>query len=117
MVRRAARAALTLVAAVTTVAALAVVAASPTLANYPPPTLRLLCTPAANRGTLEGNVCALPSGQTAAPNNYSATIAIHKTGVAVTITFVVTAGHLPSGLTMPASSPSGSNPVITGNPT
>ena len=112
------RAALTLAATVTTVAALAGVAAAPALANYPPPTLRLLCTAAANNGTLEGSVCVLPSGQTTAPNNYSATIAVRKTGVAATITFAVTAGHLPPGLTMPTSAPSTSGGVaITGNPT
>jgi len=116
-VRQTTKAALTLAAAMTTAAALAGVAAGPALANYPPPTLRLLCTAAANNGTLEGNVCALPSGQTTAPNNYSATIAVRKTGVAATITFTVTAGKLPPGLTMPASSPSGISPVITGNPT
>jgi hypothetical protein len=87
------------------------------LANYPPPTLRLLCTAAANNGTLEGSMCALPSGQSTAPNNYSATIAVRKTGAAATITFAVTAGSLPPGLTMPASSPPGSSPAITGNPT
>jgi hypothetical protein len=87
------------------------------MANYPPPTLRLLCTAAANQGTLEGSVCALPFGQTTAPNNYSATIAVRKTGVAATINFAVTSGRLPPGLTMPASSPSGFSPVINGNPT
>ena len=112
------RAAHTLAATVTTVAALAGVAAAPALANYPPPTLRLLCTAAANNGTLEGSVCVLPSGQTAAPSNYSATIAVRKTGVAATITFAVTAGSLPPGLTMPTSAPSTSGGVvITGNPT
>jgi hypothetical protein len=99
-------------------AALAGVTAGPASANYPPPTLRLLCTAAANNSTLDGNVCALPSGQTTAPSNYSATIAVRKTGVAATITFTLTAGHLPPGLTMPASAPSTSGGVaITGNPT
>ena len=115
--RRITKAALTLAAALSTAAAMAGVVAGPALANYPPPTLRLLCTAAANNGTLEGRVCALPSGQTTAPNNYSATIAVRKTGVAATITFTVTAGSLPPGLTMPTSSPSGSSPAITGNPT
>jgi len=88
------------------------------LANYPPPTLRLLCTAAANGGTLEGSVCALPPGQTTAPNSYSATIAVRKTGAAATITFAVTAGHLPPGLTMPTSAPSTSGGVVlAGNPT
>ena len=118
MVRPITKAAITLAAAVTTAAALAGVAAGPASAKtYPPPRLTLLCTAAANNGTPEGSVCALPSGQTTAPNNYSATIAVSKTGAAATITFAVTAGSLPPGLTMPASSPSGSSPVITGNPT
>jgi hypothetical protein len=103
---------------VSVTAALAVVAAGPASANYPPPTLRLLCTAAANNGTLDGGVCVLPSGQTTAPSNYSATIAVRKTGVAATITFAVTAGSLPPGLTMPTSAPSTSGGVvITGNPT
>jgi hypothetical protein len=105
----------------TTVAALAVVASSPALANYPPPTLRQLCTAAANNGTLEPTplpqVCVLPPGQTTAPNNYSATIAVRKTGAAATITFTVTAGSLPPGLTMPRSAPSTTSPAITGIPT
>ena len=113
--RRTTRMALTAAVMVSTVAA-ALAAAGPASANYPPPTLRLLCTAAANQGTLEGSVCVLPSGQTTAPSNYSATIAVRKTGVAATITFKVTAGSLPPGLTMPASAPPGVSPVITGNP-
>ena len=116
--RQATKTALAVAAAVTVTAALAGVTAGPASANYPPPTLRLLCTAAANNGTLDGSVCALPSGQTTAPSNYSATIAVRKTGVAATITFTITAGHLPPGLTMPASAPSTSGGVvITGNPT
>ena len=120
--RRITKAALTLATTMSTVAALSGVAAAPALANYPPPTLRLLCTAAANNGTLESSplppVCVLPFGQTAAPNNFSATIAVRKTGAAATITFAVTAGKLPPGLTMPASAPSTSGGVvITGNPT
>ena len=116
--RRTTKTALALAAAVTVTAALAGVTAGPASANYPPPTLRLLCTAAANNSTLDGNVCALPSGQTTAPSNYSATIAVRKTGVAATITFTLTAGHLPPGLTMPTSAPSTSGGVaITGNPT
>jgi hypothetical protein len=42
--------------------------------------VRLLWTAAANSGTLEGSVCALPFGVTTAPNNYSATIAVSKAG-------------------------------------
>jgi hypothetical protein len=44
----------------------------------------------------------LPFGQTTAPNSHSATIALRKTGAAATINFVVTAGRLPPGLSMPA---------------
>jgi large repetitive protein len=116
-VRRITKAALTLACMATMVAASAA-AAGPALAKpYPPPSLRLLCTAAVNNGTPEGSVCALPSGQTTAPSNYSATIAVSKTGVAATITYAVTVGSLPPGLTMPASSPSATSPVITGNPT
>ena len=118
--RRTTKAAFTLTAAVTSAMALAVVAAGPASANYPPPRLSLPCTAAANHGTLETSpppsVCVLPSGQTTAPNAHSATIAVTKTGVAATINFTVTAGSLPPGLTMPASSPPGVSPAITGNP-
>jgi len=70
----------------------------------------------AHSGTLEGSVCALPFGVTTAPNTYSATIAVGKAGSAgATVTFAVTAGSLPPGLTMPAQGASGT--VITGNPT
>ena len=114
--RRITKAALTLAATVSMAAALAAVAAGPASAKpYPPPSIRLLCT-AANGGALQGSVCALPPGQTTAPNNYSATIAVSKAGAAgATVTFAVTAGSLPPGLTMPAGS--GSSTVITGNPT
>ena len=116
--RQTTKAALAVAAAVTVTAALGVAAAGPALANYPPPTLRLLCSAAANNATLDGSVCVLPSGQTTAPNNYSATIAFRKTGVAATITLTVTAGHLPHGLTLPASAPSTSGgAALTGNPT
>jgi len=65
---------------------------------------------------MEGTVCVLPPGVTTAPNSYSATIAVSKTGAAgATVTFALTAGSLPPGLTMPAQS--GSGTVITGNPT
>jgi large repetitive protein len=115
--RRTTRAALTLAATVSTVAAMAVATAGPTSATtYPPPSIHLLCSAAANGGTLEGGVCVLPSGQTTAPNNYSATIAVSKVGaVGPTVTFALTAGRLPPGLTMPAQG--GSGTVITGNPT
>jgi hypothetical protein len=114
-VRRITKAALTLAATVTMAAALAGVAAGTASANYRPPSIHLLCT-AANGGTLEGSVCVLPPGQTTAPNNYSATIAVGKSGaVGATVTFALTAGSLPPGLTMPAQG--GSGTVITGNPT
>ena len=108
--RRTTRAALTLAAMMSTVAALAVVAAGPASATYRPPSIRLVCG-----GTLEGSVCVLPPGVTTAPNNYSAAIAVSKTGTAgATVTFALTAGSLPPGLTMPAGS--GSGTVISGNP-
>ena len=115
--RRITKAAVTLAAAVSTAAALSAVAAGPALAKpYPPPSIHLLCSAAPTDGTVEGTVCALPSGQTTAPNAYSATIAVSKAGAAgATVTFAVTAGSLPPGLTMPAQS--GSGTVITGNPT
>ncbi len=63
---------------------------------------------------MEGTVCVLPPGVTTAPNSYSATIAVSKTGAAgATVTFALTAGSLPPGLAMPAQS--GSGTVITGN--
>ena len=116
--RRTTKVALTLGAMVSMVAALAGMAAGPALAKpYPPPSIHLLCTAAANGGTLHGSVCALPPGVTTAPNNYSATIAVSKAGAAgATVTFALTAGSLPPGLTMAAQS-SGSGTVITGNPT
>jgi large repetitive protein len=115
---RTTKAALTLGAMVSMVLALAGVAAGPALASaaYRPPSIHLLCTAAANDGTLEGSTCVLPPGMTTAPN-YSATIAVGKAGAAgATVTFAVTAGSLPPGLTMAAQS-SGSGAAITGNPT
>ena len=115
-VRRTTRAAITL-AAMVSMAAAALAAASPASAKpYPPPSIHLLCSAAANSGTLEGGVCVLPFGVTTAPNSYSATIAVSKAGAAgPTVTFALTAGSLPPGLTMPAQS--GSSTVISGNPT
>jgi hypothetical protein len=94
----------------------ALVAAGPASAtSYPPPSIHLGCTAPTN-GTLEGSVCVLPFGVTTAPNNYSETIAVAKRGAAgPTVTFAVTAGSLPPGLSM--SAPSGSDTTITGNPT
>jgi large repetitive protein len=116
-VRRTTKTALTLGAAVSLAAALAGVAAGPAAAKpYPPPSIHLLCTAAADGGTLHGSVCALPFGVTTAPNNYSATIAASRVGSAgPTITFAVTAGSQPPGLTMTAQS--ATTTAITGNPT
>jgi hypothetical protein len=83
--------------------------------TYPPPAIHLACTAAPTDGAQHGSICALPSAQTTAPNAYTATIAATKTGtVSGTITFAVTAGSLPPGLTMSASS--GTSTVIAGNP-
>src|SRR6476620_60878 len=104
MIRQTARA--TLAIAATAVAAAGLVVATAGLAvakPYPPPSIHLTCTAAANGGTLEGGVCVLPAGQVTAPNSYSATIAVTKAGAAgPTVTFALTAGSLPPGLTMPA---------------
>jgi hypothetical protein len=107
---------LTLGAAVVMAAALAGVAAGPASAKpYPPPSIHLLCTAAADADTLHGSVCALPFGVTTAPNNYSATIAASRADAAgPTITFTVTAGSLPLGLTMAPQS--ATSTAITGNP-
>jgi large repetitive protein len=115
--RRTTKAAVTLAAAVSMAAALAGVAAGPASATpYPPPSVHLLCTQAPTSGTLHGSVCVLPFGQTTAPNNYSATIAATKVGlVGFPVTFTLTAGSLPPGLTM--STQSATTAVITGNPT
>jgi hypothetical protein len=116
-VRQITKAALTLAATVTMAAALAEVAAGPASAKpYPPPRIHLLCTAAANDGTMDGSTCVLPFGVTTAPNAYSATIAVGEAGAAgATVTFALTAGSLPPGLSLAA--PSGSGTVITGNPT
>ena len=61
-------------------------------------------------------MCALPFGVTTAPNGYSATVAVGKAGAAgATVSFAVTAGSLPPGLSL--ASPTGSGATITGNPT
>jgi hypothetical protein len=91
---------------VTAAAGLAVATAGPAAAKpYPPPSIHLLCTAAADDGTLEGSVCVLRPGVTTAPNSYSATVAVSKAGSAgATVTFALTAGSLPPGLTMAAQS-------------
>jgi large repetitive protein len=116
-VRRITKAVLTPAAVVILAAALAGVAAGPAAAKpYPPPSIHLLCTAAPTNGALHGSVCALAPGQTTAPNAYSTTVAVSKTGtVSGTVSFAVTAGSLPPGLTMSASS--GTSTAITGNPT
>ena len=115
--RHTTKAVLTLAAAVSLAAALAGVAAGPAAAKpYPPPSIHLLCTAAPTNGALHGSVCALAPGQTTAPNNYSATVAVSKAGAAgPNVTFAVIAGSMPPGLTMSASS--GTSTAITGNPT
>jgi large repetitive protein len=110
-VRGIAKAALTLAATVTMAGALAAVATGPASATYRPPSIRQVCG-----GTEESSVCVLPPGQTTVPDSYSAAITVTKTGITgATVTFAVTAGSLPPGLTMPAGS--GSSTVISGNPT
>jgi large repetitive protein len=116
-VRRTTKAALSLAATVTMAAALTGLAAGPASAKpYPPPSIHLQCTAAPTNGALHGSVCALASGQTTAPNAYSATIAVSKAGSAgPNVAFALTAGSLPPGLSLAA--PSGTSTVITGNPT
>ena len=110
------RAALTLASMMTMVAASAAAAGAASAKPYPPPSIHLLCSAAANHGTLEGTVCVLPFGVTTAPNAYSATIAVSRVGAAgPNVTFALTAGSLPPGLSLAA--PSGSGTTITGNPT
>ncbi len=110
------RLAAAILAPATIVAAALAAAATPASAAYPPPSIHLLCTAAANSGTLEGSVCALPFGVTTAPNSYTATIAVGKAGAAgPTVAFAVTAGSLPPGLSLAPSS--GFGTAITGNPT
>ena len=115
--RRITKAVFTLGAAVSTAAALAGMAAGPASAKtYPPPSVHLQCAAAPVNGALHGSVCALAFGQTTAPNNYSATIAATRGGAAVNfpVTFTLTAGSLPPGLTM--STQSATSVIITGNP-
>jgi large repetitive protein len=106
---------LTLASMMTLVAALAgVVMAGPAAASYPR-SVHLQCTAAPVNGALHGSVCALAFGQTTAPNNYSATIAATRVNLTFPVTFTLTAGSLPPGLTM--STQSATSVVITGNPT
>jgi hypothetical protein len=116
-VRRITKALLTVAAAMSMAATLAGVAAgSASAKTYPPPRITLACSAAANDGTLEGSTCVLPFGVTTAPNAYSATIAVGRVGaVGATVTFALTAGSLPPGLSMTTQSTS--NGSIAGNPT
>ena len=75
--RRFSRVPLMLATIMSMAAALVGVGAGSAGANYRPPSIHLLCT-----GTSHGSLCALPPGVTTAPNNYSATIAVSKTGAA-----------------------------------
>jgi large repetitive protein len=117
-VRGTVKAALALAGLLATSGTTAVAGAGPAFAwDYP--SLQLLCSASANNGTLEstpqGSVCVLPFGQTTAPNNYSATIAVKREDLAGPVTFALTAGSLPPGLAL--SAPSAPGAVITGNPT
>jgi len=94
--------------------ALAGVAAVPAMASYPR-SVHLQCTAAPVNGALHGSVCALASGQTTAPNSYSATIAATRVNLTFPVTFTLTAGSLPPGLTM--STQSATSVVISGNTT
>jgi len=116
VVQRTTKAAFTLAAAVSMAVALAGVAAGPASAKpYPPPSVHLQCTAAPVNGALHGSVCALASGQTTAPDNYSATISATRVNLPFPVTFTLTAGSLPPGLAM--STQSATSVVITGNPT
>jgi Putative Ig domain len=115
--RRTTRAVLTLAAAASTAAALALAAGPASATTYPPPSIHLACA-TANGETMDGTLCVLPFGQTTAPNNYSATIGVTKRGTAgPTVTFALTAGSLPPGLTLSAQAGSSGAGAITGNPT
>ena len=111
--RRITKAALTLASMMTMVAASAAAAGAASATTYPPPKIHLLC---AAPDTTAGAVCVLPFGVTTAPNAYSAAIAVSRVGTAgPNVTFAVTAGSLPPGLSLAA--PSGTSTAITGNPT
>ena len=115
--RKTVKAALTLAATMSAVTVLAGAVAAPASAKpYPPPSVHLLCTAPPTNGVLHGSVCALPFGQATAPDSYSATIAANKVGLSnFPVTFTLTAGSLPPGLTM--STQSATSAVIAGNPT
>jgi large repetitive protein len=113
VVRPVTKAALTLASMMAMVAALAGVAGPASAKPYPPPKIHLLCSAP---DTTAGAVCVLPFGVTTAPNAYSAAIAVSRVGTAgPNVTFAVTAGSLPPGLSLAA--PSGTSTAITGNPT
>jgi large repetitive protein len=111
------RTVLTLAAAASTAATLALAAGPASATTYPPPSIHLACA-TANGETMDGSLCVLPFGQTTAPNNYSATIAVTKRGTAgPTVTFALTTGSLPPGLALSAQAGSSGAGAITGNPT
>jgi hypothetical protein len=110
------KAALTLACTMTMVAAATALAGPASAKPYPPPSIHLLCSAAPTNGTPHGSLCALRPGVTTPPNAYSVTIALSKVGAAgPTVTFALTGGTLPPGLSM--SPPSGSTTAITGHPT
>ena len=112
--RRRSRMTLTLAAVASAVTAALASASAASATSYPPPSIHLGCTAAPANGALDGSVCSLPFGVTTAPNSYSETIAVTKRGAAgPTVTFALTAGSLPPGLSMASS---GSATAITGNP-
>jgi large repetitive protein len=112
-VRPVTKVALTLASVMAMAAALAGVAGPASAKTYPPPKIHLLCSAP---DTTAGAVCVLPFGVTTAPNAYSAAIAVSRVGTAgPNVTFAVTAGSLPPGLSLAA--PSGTSTAITGNPT
>jgi large repetitive protein len=114
-VRRRTRTALTLAAMASAVTATLASASVASATSYPPPSIHLGCTAAPTNGMLDGSVCVLPFGVTTAPNSYSETIGVTKRGAAgPNVTFAVTTGSLPAGLSMASS---GSATAITGNPT
>jgi large repetitive protein len=107
VLRRTVKAALALAGMLATSGMVALTGAGPALA-WDGSSIQLVCTATANGGTLEGSMCVLPFGQTTAPNNYSAKIALNNQGRGATL--AVIAGSLPPGLTL-------SGHVIAGNPT
>jgi hypothetical protein len=108
---------LALAATASTAAVLALAAGPASATTYPPPSIHLACATATG-DTMDGSLCVLPFGQTTAPNNYSTSIAVTKRGTAgPTVTFTLTTGSLPPGLTLPAQAGSSGAGAVTGKPT